>query len=367
MTTLLTIPISPEALTAPWLTEALRASGTITTAAVKTWEAERLGEGEGVMSQVVRVHLRYDPEEPALPHSLIAKFPTEAIDRFFVARLLRFYEREIGFYSDLQEHVPLRTPRCYYQARDPDTDAFVLLLEDLESADTGDQVAGSSLAKVERAIEQVAAMHADMWEHPLLDTLAWMPAWDDASLVPFYTETYRRAWQRFRQSPPGYFPEQIQSLGDRLDKAIKPLLQQLSQPPRTLLHGDYRLDNLFFGDPEKGEGLVVADWQLCVRGRGVFDVAYLLSQSVSPAVRQAEEMRLLGRYHHLLATGGVRSYSLEDCVLDYRRAVLLGMTFPIIAAQSMGRIEVRGQALAAAMVERSMAAVLDLKAAELLP
>jgi hypothetical protein len=98
----------------------------------------------------------------------------------------------------------------------------------------------------------------------------------------------------------------------------------------------------------------------------VFDIAYLLSQSVMPDVRRAEEMRLLECYHRLLAAGGVRSYSLESCGLDYRRAVLLGLASPIIAAQTMGRIQARGEALAAAMVQRSMAAVLDLNAAEML-
>src|SRR5262249_12654016 len=102
------------------------------------------------------------------------------------------------------------------------------------------------------------------------------------------------------------------------------------------------------------------------RGRGVFDVAYFLSQSLSPADRRAEEMQLLARYHQILFENGVRGYDFADCLLDYRRGVLLGLIYPLVASQSMARVQVRGQALAETMLQRSLAAVLDLNVAELL-
>lgn len=356
------IPISPEALTTTWLTESLRDAGLVKNGTVTTLVAERIGEGEGVMSQIVRVRLQYDVEEFNAPRSLIAKFPTEAVDRFFVARLLRLYERESGFYSHLQNLVPMRTPRCYFNTRDPATDEFVLLLEDLAPATVGDQVAGCSVANAALAVEHLAAMHAAFWDDPCLDAFTWMPSWNDPVLIPFFTEAYRRAWREARSA----LPAELEAIGERLSDAIKPLLTALSHPPYTVLHGDFRVDNLFFTACRDKTSLAVIDWQCCARGRGVFDVAYFLSQSLSAADRRAEEMRLVARYHEVLVAKGVRGYSFADCLLDYRRGVLLGFIYPLVASQSMARIEVRGRELADTMLQRSMAAVVDLNVAELL-
>lgn len=51
---------------------------------------------------------------------------------------------------------------------------------------------------------------------------------------------------------------------------------------------------------ECGTLFTVVDRQLLSRGRGVWDVAYLLSQNLAPEDRRAIEMDLLGAYHQLL-------------------------------------------------------------------
>jgi hypothetical protein len=111
----------------------------------------------------------------------------------------------------------------------------------------------------------------------------------------------------------------------------------------------------------------VIDWQICARGRGVFDVAYLLSQSAPPALRQAEEMRLLQTYHRALLDHGVQGYTFEECLLDYRRSILFALVYPVIVCGSLDLANARGHQLATVVLERSVAAILDLHAAELLP
>ena len=46
--------------------------------------------------------------------------------------------------------------------------------------------------------------------------------------------------------------------------------------PHTIIHGDYRLDNLFFGTDESDYELAVIDWQIASRGGAAYDVAYFI-------------------------------------------------------------------------------------------
>ena len=101
--------------------------------------------------------------------------------------------------------------------------------------------------------------------------------------------------------------------------------------PRTLLHGDFRLDNLFFD----ATSVTFIDWQIACRGQGIFDVAYFLSGCVEPAVRRAEEMRLLRLWHGLVTERGAGGFSFDDALLAYRRSVLYCNLYNVIAIGSL--------------------------------
>jgi aminoglycoside phosphotransferase (APT) family kinase protein len=96
---------------------------------------------------------------------------------------------------------------------------------------------------------------------------------------------------------------------------LAPALDRLERSPRTLLHGDLRLDNLFF--PEDGM-IAAVDWSNATRGPGPYDVAYLLCTAVTPEERRAHEDRLLHHYHAALLDGGVEGYDFAQCFDDYR-------------------------------------------------
>lgn len=67
-------PQQPEALTAGWLTDRLRASGAISEAAVLSFDCRPIGTHNGMTGALVRLTLRYDVAEAHAPRSLIAKF-----------------------------------------------------------------------------------------------------------------------------------------------------------------------------------------------------------------------------------------------------------------------------------------------------
>ena len=144
------------------------------------------------------------------------------------------------------------------------------------------------------------------------------------------------------------------------------LLDAFEPAPRTIVHGDFRLDNIFFGHPD-GSPLAVIDWQIANRGRGVFDVAYFLCSSLEADVRKANEMRLLHLWHDIVIDGGAKGYSFDQALYDYRAGILLCNLYTVIGVGSMDAANERGLALQKAWVRRRGAALEELDCAETLP
>ena len=95
------------------------------------------------------------------------------------------------------------------------------------------------------------------------------------------------------------------------------------EPPLTVIHHDFQADNLLFGGASDSVSLVVIDWQMLVRGRGPVDLAYLLSGSMDPEDRRRHELDVVTRYAAQLEAAGVRDYGADQCLSDYRAALLL--------------------------------------------
>ena len=143
------IPSAPHVLTSEWLTYALRETGTINQAKVKSFEATTLGDEQGITGQLVRLSLSYDINEENAPRTLIAKFPTTDPEELEIMFTLTYhYEREVRFYEKIASRVNLRTPLYYYSALNVDEREYVLLLEDLAPAPCGNWAAACSLEQV---------------------------------------------------------------------------------------------------------------------------------------------------------------------------------------------------------------------------
>lgn len=364
----LTIPRTPSDLTPGWLTGALRATKTITTSSVTSFDLDAdIAAGAGFMGQLARVSLRYDEPEPGAPTSLIAKFPTYGPENRVIADLFRMYETETRFYEEVAGKIELRTPRRYYSARAADSTDFILLMEDLAPAGVGDQVAGCSPAQAELALRELAKFHATWWESPALAELDWVWPFNHPVRSQAAVGAYTQSWGPFQQSFGERVPPSIIALGEEFPGRIPKLLDRLTEPPLTISHGDYRLDNLFFATPEGGAPLAVVDWQIMAIGRGLFDVAYFMSGAMPPAERRSVEMDLLHMYHDILVERGVKGYDFDRCFLDYRTAALFCWQYAVVILGSLDTANERGLALFTDVLDRFVATIVDLNAAELLP
>ena len=358
------VPTGLEGVTPEWLTGALRSTGTIADAAVASIDAAGMSEGRGFAGTLARLSVRYSVPETGAPGSLIVKLPTENRVMGSVARANGIYESEVLFYERIFSRIELRTPRPYYSSFDSDTGDFVLLLEDLAPARAGDQLAGCSVEEAALAVTEIARFHAAWWETESLAELDWMRRADRDSAG--FERLYQRSWERLKAETGDGLPAPLPEVAERLRRNVAAVRSMAAQPPQTLVHGDFRLDNMFF-DVEGGAPFAVVDWQLFRRGRGLFDVAWFLSGCLSPDTRRSWEKDLLGLYVSTLAQNGVVGYDLERCMEDYRLSILSCLMLGVIAAAAADRDTERGQDLFEALMSRIASAVDDHHVTELMP
>ncbi|MDA0271502.1 MAG: phosphotransferase [Chloroflexi bacterium] len=322
------LPSNTTELTARWLTATLTESGVLDSRSrIFATSIEPLEARAGVNGLTYRLRLKYSGE--AGPPTIVAKLPAASPAARGVAAFQRWYEREVRFYTELAADSPLRVPEPYFGA--VEGDRAVLLLEDLGRLRQVDQIAGCTISEAEAAVDGAASMHARWWEDEGLDERGWLP------LTTVHVEharpvqgAFRRGWEAVR----GRIDSAAHAAIDRAVESYPALLERIGSGPRTLLHGDYRLDNLFFDGSEGQPGVFAFDWQFACRGRGAYDVAYFLGLDLEPALRKQHEQRLLLRYMERLIEGGVRGYTIDECKRDYATSLLL--SFAVFAIGAAG-------------------------------
>lgn len=353
------IPAGPAELTNEWLTKALRSSGAIKDAAVKSVRIARASDANGREKGVVGVSclitLTYDIDEANAPQTLYIKFssPDDKINRAWL------YQNEVRFYQKLASRSGLRTPHCYYSDINVETGEHILVMEHIHTIETGDHVTGYSPEEAVQAVRSIAKFHAMWWGNSELATFDWLTE-DELGRTE---NDFEEDWKPFVDYMGGQIPESFKTIGAHFGKNLIAAYKLHSKSPRTLLHNDYHIENLLFKDDTS---LVVIDWHIIMRGRGVWDVAYNLCLSLQPTDRQTSEMSLLQLYHDILLEHGVQNYTFDDCFHDYRLAVLRPF-YIFTSVVGGGAFEgEHGARVIDAIVPRLDAALSDLKVAELL-
>lgn len=359
------IPATAADLTPGWLTSALRSTGTISSETeITAVGVEPLGDDRGFFSQPFRLHLNYEGPQTTAPASMIAKLSAASPEMRRRPNTMGAYEREVRFYQRLAGQTSLPVPACYYANIETDTGYHVLLLEDLAPAQSGSREAGCTPEQADLAVTRIAEFHAYWWESPQLAGLDWItdPSFDHDELV----EAHAGWWPEFMRQAGHQLPDELIALGERLGHHRAELFETLwSTPPRTLTHADFTLDNMVFASPEGGQPFAVIDWQAVSRRRGTWDIGIFLGQ-LEPELRAGIEMDLLERYVQILANSGVRDYSLEQCLYDYKLCLLhrFGSLISTIAAMPFTPEQI--QIHIDILLPRYTAALLDHDAASLL-
>ena len=136
--------------------------------------------------------------------------------------------------------------------------------------------------------------------------------------------------------------------------------------PRTLTHGDFRLDNMFFGAAGTDEFAAI-DWQVSGLNSGLKDVSYFLAGSVTTDTRRKIEKKALQEYYGLLRNSDVEDFTYDECWRQYRAHTLDGLIVLVFACGGLELGEESDRNLVGMGLQRILAATEDLDAEEFLP
>lgn len=337
------IPQSEAELTPDWFSGILGSGSTVLDV-----QTDDIGSDIGFMGEVHRCRLtwRVGGEPSDLPGSVIVKLPTQNDENFAVGDAMQAYEREIVVYQTLRSTLGLPMPHYFYGAMDPDPvpwlerpilflfdhlpirgvnwviaqfiklaskskRRYILVLEDIADARPPAQLAGGSRDDAHRALDLLARFHARNWMRSEA-LAAYRKIWpvDRASRV--FQASYVRNREHFVERFATVIDGDTMKRLDEINERVPSINAALAAEPWTLLHGDFRLDNLLFR-PD-GE-IVVVDLQGLSSGRPAVDVAYFITTALTADHREEEE-RLLRTYHNALVAAGVSSYSWGQLVHD---------------------------------------------------
>ncbi len=325
---------TPEHVTPTWLTVVLLEAGVLPRGEVM---ALGLQPTDAFNSSTVRLQPTYSAYAPeTAPRSLILKC-SNGTDWGNQANRneARFYR----FTASLPNYSPPMVP-CYGADSDATGAVSHVLLLDLSSTHLvpvprDQQIAiakGENVPAeiyIERAIDALAAFHAFWWEHELLGSEPIPFTYTDDEFEPYCSQR-RDAVEWLLKNEGEILSPQIQSQCaetaasfDRWWSAyLGPRMRAKSRI--TLIHGDAYFANML--SPREGVAgeTYLIDWQSAQPYVGACDLANLFVTFWTREQRHEgqREQRMLQRYLAQLQSQGVRNYSWDDLLTDYRLEII---------------------------------------------
>ncbi len=346
------IPESIEAIRTDWLERALED----TFPGVRVAAIEHLGGHSGTTARA-RLRIDYATAPAGAPETIFVKLtPPDTGTRLFNG-LMQLGRTEVDFYRDIRPHLPILAPRPFCGRAARHGSRFVLLLDDLTS--TGARFvtidAPISLDEAEDVMRLFGRLHASQWQSPRLETeWRWLRSFERNQNLPL------ERWISARSHAPcigryaDILPKEVRERSRLIHVHRNALERYWSAGPRTLIHGDSHVGNMFFRDGEVG----LLDWQVVQHGQGIRDVGYFLMNSVDIEMRRGHERELVELYVETLRSRDVPDADLDpDLLWDRYRSQSLYVWIASSVTAAMARLqpaEVKRRAL-----ERASAALLD--------
>ena len=345
----LPIPSSIDDITPEWLTAALNEGGEA--CSVASLDQVEIGAGLGVSASIYRITPTYSSGSG--PETVIAK--VRQVDELAAMRsfMLQFYQREASYFRDVAPGSKVKVPQAWWAQASEETPDYCILLQDLGGLRTVNQLDGLGPDDTKSALTQLAQHHAEWWERR--DALAELRC-----NFPISHEMYPLILPGLFDN--GYVeickhldvPDIVHRIAPLFGGRIGAMLAKLGDAPLTLLHGDYRADNLMF-DPDGSPW--VLDWQITGAGTPAYDLGYFLSQSLQSDDLAAHEDELIGHYVSQLEASGVDPSTIGDLTFAYRLAVLQCLVYPVVAGEGIASGDPSAIPLYQEMLSRAAAAI----------
>lgn len=324
-------PTRPDDVTPDWVTERLRAAGTLKRGQVETIAWDAIGTGQ--VGDSVRFSLTYSGDQG--PPSLAGKFPAADPTSRGTAAAFGLYAKEVAFYRELAPLLEIRVPRIFAAEVDASGSEFLLLFEDMGPCRQGNQLESCSREDARHAIRQAAAVHAPSWNRPDIVDRPWLAM--DPEAMTQIKALYPQAHAVFAERYADRLEPELMAVCAQLNDAIEPWFDR-EAGDRCLIHGDFRLDNMLFDVGGGAEPIAVLDWQTVAVGNGLTDIGYFLGCGIGDALRQEAEGELLRLYCDEMTERGV-PLSLDSITDAYRLGALHGVSTAVFSSAFVERTE----------------------------
>lgn len=361
-----------ENITPQWLSAALAENGYGKDVIISAVSSEIIGTGKMGDNARLNLSLEKAPDTKAggtqkhlanrLANSIIAKLPAADPIAKELAAGSGAYSREVLFYQQQAKYTDMRLPEIYYSAVNEQGDEFIILMQDMTPAVPGDQIIGETEARAILAMEEAAKLHSAFWGSKNLHGDHISRPYDAAN-SEFGGALLVDAWPKFLDRFSSGLSEECIAFGDRFANGYSKWIGRFNGQ-RTLVHSDFRSENiLFVDDPTKASATTV-DWQSIAEGCGLTDVAYFLGGSLPVETRRKSEKMLVERYRSALAYRDVQ-LTAEQCWEQYREFSMSAFMTVILGAVYTAAGE-RSDQMFLTMAQRHFQQCIDLNSGDFL-
>lgn len=353
---MLEIIIDPKKITPEWMTTALRQSGHLQDGEVNSVEYKIIGTGK--MGDNARFTLCYSGNAKGAPKTVVAKFPAQDESTRMIAGARGAYYNEVMFYKVLANRASMRTPVIYANEISESRMDFVTVMEDMAPAEPGSQLVGESQEHTQLVMKEAAKLAASFYGDDTITAYDHVltPTDDGGALGQELLQQYTPGFlERFGH---GLNAECIAFIENYIQNHCKFIM--LDAGPKTLVHGDFRSENILFHN----DTACTVDWQTVCQSSPLADLAYFMGGSVNIDDRRSWERDLVQAYAGELSANGV-DLGFDESWRQYRQQAMHGLLITILGA-SFSDPEERGDAMFLAMIQRHAQHCVDLDAAEFL-
>lgn len=341
---------SAEEISSNWIQSVLYAAG-IEAPRVAMVLVESIGHGN--LSTTVRVTIGYNANAENALQSVVCKLTSPDPAAVAIAQQLDINRREVTVYKLLNKSKAVRSPHAFLSEVSEDGAGLNLVMEDLSTrTKLGDQIGGCKPDDAKAVVSEFAKLHAHFWEHPDIVDADWL--YDRRNAPGSSNDIFNAGAKIFRQRFEGRVDAHCL---DQMDRFVNHSYQWAQDHiiPRTLIHGEPRVDNILFEKGKEGLKAWLIDWQFADHGSPMFDSAYFLAGSLSPADRESCEEGLIAMQQQAIAQKAP-DYSLETA----RREYAYSIPFALIGTVSAATVIPEGEhtdRLLMTLLERNIAAL----------
>ena len=297
-------PVLATDITPEWLSAALqeRHPGT------RVASIEVMDRAE-VTNAHARLAVTYEADTTAPPTLFCKLLPVD--DRRASITSTRMGPREVRFYRDLAPLLKVRVPEVHVAIHDESDDSFILLMEDLTASgcEVSDGTWGVDTDGAAIALEWLAEIHA-RYEDPAMRAAEapWVPE-------PVFGSTYGSVMLQYGlDNHRDRLSDEFAEISEIYIHQGKELHALFTQGPKTIIHGDTHVGNLFF---DRGT-LGFLDWGIINVNTPMREVSYFMNMAMNIEDRRRSDRDLLRHYLDARRAFGASEITYDEALLAHR-------------------------------------------------